>query len=183
MTFSSSSGPLIPIKVLLVDDQEIIGTAIGRMLASEKDINLQFCSDGSRALELAIEIKPQVILQDLVMPGSSGLDLVEQYRDGVVAQRVDVTQRDRKRLSEQPPPECPDGHLDPHHGSGGHHGDPGDPSERPKGLAHVCIRDDDCADCDGNEQACEVAQPGAPSRGPIHARIVLAAGRVTMEQA
>lgn len=68
------------IKVLLVDDQPIIGEAVKRMLASESDIELIYCSDASKAIQTAIEIKPTVILQDLIMPDIDGLTLVKFYR-------------------------------------------------------------------------------------------------------
>lgn len=68
------------VKVLLVDDQPIIGEAVRRMLASQPDIAFRFCADPTKAIEQAIEWSPTVILQDLVMPGVDGLDLVREYR-------------------------------------------------------------------------------------------------------
>ena len=67
--------------VLLVDDQPIIGEAVRRMLASEAGITLHICADAARALDVAAATPPHVILQDLVMPGIDGLDLVRRYRE------------------------------------------------------------------------------------------------------
>src|SRR5438445_13827791 len=47
---------------------------------NEPDIDFHFCSNPAEALKAAQEIKPTVILQDLVMPGVDGLTLVRQYR-------------------------------------------------------------------------------------------------------
>jgi two-component system chemotaxis family response regulator WspR len=69
-----------PIMVLLVDDQLIIGEVIRRMVATQSNMDFHFCSSAENALTLAREVKPTVILQDLVMPGIDGLDLVRQYR-------------------------------------------------------------------------------------------------------
>lgn len=69
-----------PVSVLLVDDQAIVGEAVRRMLAPEKDIIFRYCQDPSRVLAAAAEASPTVILQDLVMPGCDGLDLVKSYR-------------------------------------------------------------------------------------------------------
>jgi sigma-B regulation protein RsbU (phosphoserine phosphatase) len=69
-----------PITVLLVDDQEIIGRAVQNMLDGEADITLHFCQDPTKALEVANEIEPTVILQDLVMPEIDGLTLVKFFR-------------------------------------------------------------------------------------------------------
>lgn len=68
------------IKVLLVDDQIMIGEAVRRMLAADQDIELHFCNDPTRAVKTATEISPTVILQDLVMPEVDGLTLVKFYR-------------------------------------------------------------------------------------------------------
>lgn len=68
------------VTVLLVDDQQIVGEAVRRMLAGESDITFHFCSDPTKAIEMANEISPTVILQDLVMPEIDGLTLVKFFR-------------------------------------------------------------------------------------------------------
>ncbi len=67
-------------RVLLVDDQPMIGEAVRRLLADQADISYAFCREADRALETAEQFRPTVILQDLVMPGTAGLDLVRHYR-------------------------------------------------------------------------------------------------------
>jgi phosphoserine phosphatase RsbU/P len=69
-----------PITVLLVDDQKIIGEAVREMLEGEADITLHFCQEPTKAIEVANEIEPTVILQDLVMPDVDGLTLVKFFR-------------------------------------------------------------------------------------------------------
>ncbi len=68
------------ITVLLVDDQAMMGEAVRRVLASCTDIEFHYCQDPTQALATAAELQPTVILQDLVMPGVDGLDLVSEYR-------------------------------------------------------------------------------------------------------
>lgn len=68
------------ITVLLIDDQSIIGEAISRMLAPEQDITFHYCSDPTLALKTAVQCKPTIILQDLVMPQMDGLLLVQYLR-------------------------------------------------------------------------------------------------------
>lgn len=67
------------IKVLLIDDQEFIGEAVRRMLATEEDIVFHYCSDPIQAIKQATEIAPTVILQDLVMPEIDGLLLLRFF--------------------------------------------------------------------------------------------------------
>jgi two-component system, chemotaxis family, response regulator WspR len=66
--------------VLLVDDQAMIGESVRRALAGESDIDFHYCSDPSQAVFIAQQIRPTVILQDLVMPTVDGLALVREYR-------------------------------------------------------------------------------------------------------
>jgi sigma-B regulation protein RsbU (phosphoserine phosphatase) len=68
------------IRVLLVDDQALIGEAVRRMLAPDASIVYRSCSDPRQALDLAHEFKPTVILSDLVMPQMDGLELVRRFR-------------------------------------------------------------------------------------------------------
>lgn len=68
------------IMVLLVDDQIIVAEAMRRALHSELDMEFHYCQDCTKALEIAKHIQPTVILQDLIMPGVDGLDLVKEYR-------------------------------------------------------------------------------------------------------
>ncbi len=76
----SEQTPAYRVVVLLVDDQLMIGEAIRRQLASQPDIEFHYCSDPTQAVALAAQVKPTVILQDLVMPGMDGLTLTRQFR-------------------------------------------------------------------------------------------------------
>lgn len=80
--------PKHAIKVLLVDDQAIIGEAVRRMLATEEDIVFRYCSDPTAALHVANEFAPTVILQDLVMPDIDGLMLVRFFRANVATRNI-----------------------------------------------------------------------------------------------
>ena len=79
MTTETTQEPAL--KVLLVDDQRIIGEAVRRMLRSEPGVEFHFCQQPEEALAMANEIRPTLILQDLVMPDVDGLDMVRQFRE------------------------------------------------------------------------------------------------------
>jgi PAS domain S-box-containing protein len=68
------------IRVLLVDDQPMVGEAVRRVLLLEHDAEFHYCADPRQAQAVARDFRPTVILQDLIMPNVSGLDLVRQYR-------------------------------------------------------------------------------------------------------
>jgi two-component system, chemotaxis family, response regulator WspR len=76
--------------VLLVDDQPIVGETIRRMLADESDIIYHYCSDPGQALKVAAQIRPTVILQDLVMPDVDGLMLVRFFRKNPVTASIPI---------------------------------------------------------------------------------------------
>lgn len=67
-------------RVLLVDDQPIIIEAVRRMLCDQHDIDFHYISSAEAALDAAVDLQPTVIVQDLVMPGTDGLALIELYR-------------------------------------------------------------------------------------------------------
>ena len=68
-------------RVLLVDDQPMIGEAIRRVLANERDIEFHYCASAVDAVATAANLEPTVILQDLVMPEIDGLALLRLYRE------------------------------------------------------------------------------------------------------
>ncbi len=72
------------IKVLVVDDHELVRMGITRMLADVSDIQvLGDVGSGEEALVAVRELRPDVVLMDLRMPGIGGLEatrkLVQHY--------------------------------------------------------------------------------------------------------
>ena len=63
------------IQVLLVDDHELVRTGIKLMLQDTADIKvIAEVASGEEAVRMAREIKPDVILMDVNMPGIGGLE-------------------------------------------------------------------------------------------------------------
>jgi DNA-binding NarL/FixJ family response regulator len=62
------------ISVLLVDDHGLVRRGFRRILEDESDITVVGeAGDGNEAVRLAHELKPQVIVMDCALPGTSGL--------------------------------------------------------------------------------------------------------------
>jgi len=78
------------IMVLLVDDQLVVAEAVRRALVDQVDVEFHYCSNPLDALAVAKRVQPTVILQDLVMPSVSGLDLVVQYRADPDTRRIPI---------------------------------------------------------------------------------------------
>jgi PleD family two-component response regulator len=87
------------IMVLLVDDQAMVAEGVRRMLAIDPAIVFHYVSDPTEALEAAMTIGPTVILQDLVMPEASGLDLLKKYRNNPITRDVPVIVLERTYTS------------------------------------------------------------------------------------
>nr|MBF0222167.1 diguanylate cyclase [Desulfobulbaceae bacterium] len=92
------------ISVLLIDDQPMIAEAVRRSLQDERDIEFHYCSDPTKAIKIANQIKPTIILQDLVMPEVNGLMMVKFFRVNKETAQVPIiilsTKEDPKIKSE-----------------------------------------------------------------------------------
>ena len=76
--------------VLLIDDQPFVGDAVTRSLAGQQEMDIHFCSDPQRAIEVANHFKPTVILLDLVMPHLDGLTLLKRFRGNAATAEVPI---------------------------------------------------------------------------------------------
>lgn len=63
------------IRVLVVDDHELVRSGITRMLADDPDIDvIGQCSSGEDAIEFVRKARPDIVLMDIRMPGIGGLE-------------------------------------------------------------------------------------------------------------
>lgn len=69
------------IRVLVVDDHPLMLMGINAMLQGVPDIEVcGTASDGASAFEKAAQLKPDVMLSDVVMPGMDGVELAARMR-------------------------------------------------------------------------------------------------------
>jgi len=62
------------IRVLIVDDHAIVRTGLSQLLGTADDIELVGAAgDGAEAVAMAAELRPDVVLMDLSMPGTDGI--------------------------------------------------------------------------------------------------------------
>ncbi|MGN8647965.1 response regulator [Gracilibacillus sp. HCP3S3_G5_1] len=67
------------IRVLFVDDHEMVRIGVSAYLTTQEDIDVIAEADnGQKAVELALEHRPDVILMDLVMEGMDGIEATRQ---------------------------------------------------------------------------------------------------------
>lgn len=64
-----------PFRVLLVDDHPVVRAGLRQMLMGESDIEVVGeAADGAEAAEMARALTPDVVLMDLRMPGTDGVE-------------------------------------------------------------------------------------------------------------
>lgn len=78
-----------PIRILLVDDQELIRVGFRLVLEAESDmVVVGEASDGEEAIRRATELRPDVVLMDIRMPGLDGIAATEAIVQALPESRV-----------------------------------------------------------------------------------------------
>ena len=75
------------IRVLLADDHRILREALRMVLAAECDV-VGEASTGEQAAEFAAQLKPQVVVMDIAMPGIGGIAAAHRIRKQTPACKV-----------------------------------------------------------------------------------------------
>lgn len=71
----------IKIKILIADDHSMVRQGLKQILELEKDITvLAQASNGNEAVRLARECKPDIILMDINMPVTNGLQAIKEIK-------------------------------------------------------------------------------------------------------
>ena len=92
------SGKERPLRVLLVEDEPLLGRLGARILESLGGMETVLAEDGAEGLELAWSFRPDVIILDLVLPVMSGVELLRQYRrEGGKAKVLAITGGDLEK--------------------------------------------------------------------------------------
>lgn len=67
-----------PLKILIVDDEELVRRALGRM-AERRGHQVQTAEDGNLGLEAWRNWDPDLVLLDVIMPGLRGPEVIRHY--------------------------------------------------------------------------------------------------------
>jgi DNA-binding NarL/FixJ family response regulator len=77
------------IRVLIVDDHAVVRRGLRAFLQLQPDINVVGeAAGGAEALVQAVELEPDVLLMDLVMPDGDGISAIRALREAGSAARV-----------------------------------------------------------------------------------------------
>jgi len=79
----------MPIKILLADDHGILRAGLRNLLNADPEILVVGeAADGHRALQMAEELQPDLILMDVSMPGMGGIEALQNLSERMPATRV-----------------------------------------------------------------------------------------------
>ncbi len=77
------------IRVLIADDHAILRDGLRKLLAEEEDIEVVGeARDGHDAIKRAEELKPDVVLLDIAMPGLNGLAVAKRLRSAAAEAKI-----------------------------------------------------------------------------------------------
>ncbi|NBD35809.1 MAG: response regulator [Chloroflexi bacterium] len=67
-------------KILIIDDNEDMLKMMQMIIGKKTNYRVVACKDGSEGLEAAFESQPEIAIVDVMMPGISGYEVVQQLR-------------------------------------------------------------------------------------------------------
>jgi DNA-binding NarL/FixJ family response regulator len=75
--------------VLVIEDQSAVCDLVAEMIQSHpRCVSVGTASDGLSAVEMALRLKPDILVLDVVMPGISGLEVMRRLGNGLPSTRV-----------------------------------------------------------------------------------------------
>lgn len=78
-----------PITVLLAEDHQVVREGLRSLLETERDLKvIGEAGTGRQAVRLTRELRPAVVVMDIVMPGLNGLEATRQILEAVPATKV-----------------------------------------------------------------------------------------------
>jgi DNA-binding NarL/FixJ family response regulator len=94
---------LVTLRILIVDDEKAVRTALERLLATRKDWQVVGeAADGAAAIGMVRELRPDIVIMDITMPRMNGLEATPEIKKALPAAEVLIfTQHDSKQMIRQ----------------------------------------------------------------------------------
>ncbi len=79
----------MPIQILIADDHGVLRAGLRTLLNAEPNLEVVGeASDGDTVLRLANELRPDIVLLDISMPGPGGIEVTRQLKESLPELRV-----------------------------------------------------------------------------------------------
>jgi DNA-binding NarL/FixJ family response regulator len=93
----------VTLRILIVDDEKAVRTALGRLLATRKEWQVVGeATDGAEAIGKVRELQPDVVIMDITMPEMNGLEATPEIKKALPTAEVLIfTQHDSKQMVRQ----------------------------------------------------------------------------------
>lgn len=93
----------MPLRILIVDDEKAVRTALGKLLATRKEWEVVGeAADGSSAIGMARELQPDIVIMDITMPEMNGLEATPEIKKALPHAEVLIfTQHDSTQMVRQ----------------------------------------------------------------------------------
>ena len=90
-------------KILIVDDNAMIRRGLKHLLSSRTEYTIcGEAEDGEEAIAKAKQLQPDLVLLDISMPGSNGLEVAAQLRRDIQAIKIIImSQHEKAQLTPQ----------------------------------------------------------------------------------
>ena len=86
---TGADGTLAKKRVLVVEDQSAVCDLVSEMVQSHpRCVSVGTASDGLSAIELALRLKPDILVLDVIMPGVGGIEILRRLGGGLPAMKV-----------------------------------------------------------------------------------------------
>jgi DNA-binding NarL/FixJ family response regulator len=79
----------LPVSIVVADDHQVVRTGFAALLDTQPDFTvLGTASDGAEAVQMSRELRPDVVLMDVRMPGTDGIEATRQLTGRTDGPRV-----------------------------------------------------------------------------------------------
>jgi DNA-binding response OmpR family regulator len=78
-------------KILIVEDDKVLAETLQAILTDTGDYEIALAYSGDTGLKLAEDFQPDLILLDLLMPGTTGMDLLSTWNASGLSKRIPIT--------------------------------------------------------------------------------------------
>jgi DNA-binding response OmpR family regulator len=77
-------------KIMVVDDDKDLCFFLKKNLEKDKEMQVSVCSESRDAVKMIKEVRPDVVLLDIMMPGKSGIDIASELRNAKDTKNIPI---------------------------------------------------------------------------------------------